>query len=242
MRGIPDRSIDMIFCDLPYGVTARNKWDVVIPTDRLWEQYERVIKDNGAILLFGSGMFTADIMKSNPKLWRYNIVWEKTTPTGFLNANRQPLRSHEDIMVFYKSQPTYNPQKTSGHIRKVSTAKHKRNSTMSSDYGEYEPSTYDSTERFPTSVWRFPTDKQKSALHPTQKPIDLCRCAIRTYTNPGDLVLDNCCGSGSILAAAAAEKRGFIGMDNGFCEKKGSEWYGRPWADVALWRVKNQNL
>lgn len=125
MRNIPDKSIDMILADLPYQQTARNKWDVLIPFTELWKQYERIIKDKAAIVLFANGMFTADLMHSNRKLWRYNLIWEKTQPTGFLNAKKMPLRSHEDICVFYKKLPTYNPQKTAGHSRKISKAAHK---------------------------------------------------------------------------------------------------------------------
>lgn len=239
MKLIADKSIDMIFVDLPYQKT-HNSWDVMIPFEPMWEQFERIIKDNGAILLFGQDKFTAKLMLSNEKLHRYNIIWKKTTTTGFLNANRMPLRSHEDIMVFYKSLPTYNPQKTTGHKRKVSKAEHKRNSTVTTDYGKHDLTTYDSTERFPTSVWEFATDKQKSAIHPTQKPVDLCRYAIRTYTNEGDTVLDCCCGSGSIPLAAYLEGRNYIGMDNGVCEKKNSEYFGKPWAEVATERIKKE--
>lgn len=185
MKQINNESIDMIFCDLPYGVTAKNKWDSIISPELLWAEYERIIKPNGVILLFGQDKFTAKMMLSNERLHRYNIIWKKTTPTGFLNAKRMPMRSHEDIMVFYKQLPTYNPQKTTGHQRKVSKAEHKINSTKTKDYGEHGLTTYDSTERYPTSVWEFATDKQKSALHPTQKPLELCRYAIRTYTNEG---------------------------------------------------------
>ena len=213
MSKIQNESIDMILCDLPYGQTARNKWDVVIPFDGLWNQYERIIKPNGAVVLFANGMFTADLMHSNKNLWRYNLVWEKTTPTGFLNANRMPLRKHEDICVFYKSPPTYNPQKTDGHPRKVSTASHKRNSKETTNYGEHALHTYDSTERFPTSILCFKSDKQKSALHPTQKPVALLEYLIRTYTNEGDVVLDNCMGSGSTGIAAANTYRNFIGFE-----------------------------
>jgi site-specific DNA-methyltransferase (adenine-specific) len=120
MQNIEDKSIDMILCDLPYGQTARNKWDEVIPFKPLWEQYKRIIKDNGAILLFANGMFTADLMQSNRNMWKYNLIWEKTTPTGHLNAKKMPLRIHEDICMFYKKPPIYNPQKTQGHKRKVS--------------------------------------------------------------------------------------------------------------------------
>ena len=240
MTEIPDQSIDMIFVDLPYGVTAKNKWDNVIPYEPMWKQFERIIKPNGAILLFGQDKFTARTMLSNEKLHKYNSVWDKILPSGFLNANRMPLRSHEDIMVFYKSLPTYNPQKTTGHKRKVSKAEHKVNCEKTSDYGEHGLTTYDSTERYPTSVWEFATDKQKEPIHPTQKPIDLCRYAIRTYTNEGDTVLDCCCGSGSIPLAAMLEGRNYIGMDNGFCDKKNSKYFGWSWADVATDRIANQ--
>lgn len=255
IKDIPEKSIDMILCDLPYGQTARNKWDVVIPMedyiikmgetktynlsdwllrayyegvdyqeaieffDRyknngLWTEYNRVIKDNGAIVLFANGMFTADLIHSNRKMWRYNLVWQKTTPTGFLNANRMPLRCHEDICVFYKKPPQYNPQKTFGHKRKVSTAEHKRNSAVTTDYGKHNLKTYDSTERYPTSVLTFPTDKQKCALHPTQKPVALCECIIKTYTNEGDTVLDNTMGSGTSGVACINTNRNFIGIEN----------------------------
>lgn len=213
MRTIPSGSIDMVLCDLPYGVTARNKWDVIIPFDSLWEQYARVIKEDAAIVLFGSGMFTADLMESNRKMWKYNLIWEKTQPTGFLNAQRMPLRCHEDILVFYKKQPTYNPQKTSGHVRKVSKAVHCKTAKKSLNYGDYSFTDYESDERFPRSVITFPKDTQKSALHPTQKPVSLLEYLIRTYTNKGDTVLDNCMGSGSAAVACIHTGRNFIGYE-----------------------------
>ena len=212
MKEIPDGSVDMILCDLPYGAT-RNKWDIIVPFFPLWLQYRRIIKDNGAIVLFGSGRFTAMLVNSNPTMWRYNLVWQKTTPTGFLNANRQPLRTHEDICVFYKKQPTYVPQKTTGHKRKVSTAQHKRGCKKTSNYGEHGLNSYDSTERFPTSVLTFATDKQKSSLHPTQKPVALLEYLIKTYTYPGDVVLDNCMGSGGTGVACMNTGRSFVGME-----------------------------
>ena len=176
----------------------------------LWSHYERIIKDNGAIILFANGMFTADLMHSNSKLWRYNLIWEKTQPTGFLNAKKMPLRSHEDICIFYKKLPTYNPQKTIGHPRKVSKAEHKINCKETTDYGEHGLSTYDSTERYPKSVWTFSKDSQKSALHPTQKPVALIEELIKTYTNPGDLILDTCAGSMTTAIAALNTDRNFI--------------------------------
>lgn len=213
MPSINDGSVDMILCDLPYGITARNKWDSVIPFSCLWDQYNRIIKDNGTIVLFGCGMFTANLMKSNPDMWRYNLIWQKTQPTGFLNAHRMPLRAHEDICVFYKKPGTYNPQKTDGHIRKVSSADHKRNCKKSTDYGDYHFSSYDSTERFPTSVLRFPKDTQKCKLHPTQKPVALLEWLIKTYSNEEDVILDNCMGSGSTGIACMRTNRKFIGIE-----------------------------
>lgn len=224
MQQIPDKSIDLILCDLPYGQTARNKWDSVLLFDLLWKEYSRIISDNGAIILFANGMFTADLMNSQKKLWRYNLIWEKTQPTGHLNAHKMPLRSHEDICVFYKKLPTYNPQKTFGHERKVSKAVHKRNSKLSDDYNEYGLTSYDSTERFPKSVLNFPEDCmstiitfskdiQKSALHPTQKPVALLEYLIKTYSNEHDVVLDNCFGSCSTGIACLNTNRDFIGIE-----------------------------
>jgi site-specific DNA-methyltransferase (adenine-specific) len=144
------------------------------------------------------------------------LVWQKTTPTGHLNAKKMPLRSHEDILVFYKKLPTYNPQKTIGHERKVSTAKHKRNSKKTTNYGKHGLTTYDSTERYPKSVLTFATDKQKSALHPTQKPLELIKYLVRTYSNEGDWVLDNTCGSNTTGLACFELNRNYIGIENDF--------------------------
>ena len=176
----------------------------------LWTEYERIIKDNGAIVLFANGMFTADLMHSNRKLWRYNLIWEKTQPTGFLNAKKMPLRSHEDMCVFYKKTPIYHPQKTSGHERKVSKAEHKVNCKETTDYGEHGLTTYDSTERYPRSIWKFAKDVQKSALHPTQKPVALIEQLIKTYTDPGNIVLDSCAGSCTTAIAALNTGRKYI--------------------------------
>lgn len=214
MKNIPDESIDMVFCDLPYGST-RNRWDVIIDPDKLWEQYWRIAKPNAAILLFGQDKFSAKMMLSDPN-HRYNIIWEKTSPTGHLNAKKMPLRSHEDIMVFYKKLPTYNPQKTIGHKRKVSTSSHKRNSKKTTNYGEHGLTSYDSTERYPKSVWKFATDKQKSALHPTQKPIALIEEGIKTFSNEGDVILDNCSGSGTTGISCINTARKFILIEKDF--------------------------
>jgi len=229
MKNIDNKSIDLILCDLPYGQKSRNTWNIIIPFEPLWEQYERIIKDNGAIILFGNGIFTAELIKSNVKLWKYNLIWEKTTPTGFLNANKMPLRCHEDLCVFYKKPPTYNPQKTYGNKRKVSKAEHKTNCIHSKNYEEYNYTTYDSTERFPRSILKFSTDKQKSSLHPTQKPVKLCEYLIRTYTNENAIVLDNCSGSATTAIAALNTNRKYICIEN---EK---EYY-----DIGQNRVNNR--
>lgn len=209
---IADKSIDAIICDLPYGKT-KNKWDSLLPLNLLWQNYLRVLKPNGIIILFGQDKFSAKLMLSNEKMHRYNIIWEKTTPTGHLNAKKMPLRSHEDILIFYRKLPTYNPQKTSGHIRKVSSAKHKRNSKKTTNYGEHSLTSYDSDERYPKSVWKFATDKQKSAIHPTQKPLALIEMLVKTYTNVGDMVLDNTAGSLTTNLACIINNRNSIGIE-----------------------------
>lgn len=212
MQQIPDKSIDMILCDLPYG-TTQNKWDTIIPLNPLWRQYERIVKDNGAIVLTGCQPFTSQLIMSNPKLYRYELIWQKTTVTGHLNAKKMPMRAHENILVFYKKLPTYNPQMTTGHKRKISTARHKRNSKKSTNYNDYELSSYDSTERYPRSVMTYATDKQKSVIHPTQKPVALFEYLIKTYTNEGEVVFDGCSGSGTTAVAAINTNRKFICME-----------------------------
>lgn len=212
MKLLPDKSIDMILCDLPYG-TTRNKWDSVIPLDEMWAQYERIIKDNGAIVLTAQTPFDKVLGASNLKLLRYEWIWEKTSATGHLNAKKMPMKAHENVLIFYKKLPTYNPQKTTGHQRKVSKAEHKVNCDKSSNYNDYGLTTYDSTERYPRSVLVFPTDKQKEALHPTQKPVALFEYLIRTYTNEGEIVLDNCMGSGTTAVSAVRTNRNFIGFE-----------------------------
>lgn len=155
-------------------------------------------------------MFTADLMHSNRKLWKYNLIWEKTQPTGFLNAKKMPLRSHEDICIFYKKPPTYNPQMTDGHERKVSKASHHVNAKDTTNYGESGWTDYDSTKRYPKSIWTFAKDTQKSAYHSTQKPVALIEELIKTYSNPGDLILDSCAGSMTTAIAAMNTNRNYI--------------------------------
>ncbi|PES44475.1 site-specific DNA-methyltransferase [Bacillus cereus] len=211
MKLLQDKSVDMILCDLPYGVT-QNKWDVVIPFDELWKQYERVIKDNGAIVLTAAQPFSAQLIVSNPKLFRYEWIWEKTAATGHLNAKKMPMRAHENILIFYKKLPTYNPMKTTGHAPVNSYTKHQDDG---SNYGKTKigVSGGGSTERYPRSVQRFATDKQKESIHPTQKPVALFEYLIKTYTNEGETVLDNCIGSGTTAVAAINTNRNFIGFE-----------------------------
>lgn len=233
MPSIPDKSIDAIICDPPYGQLSRSnasaKWDSIIPFEPMWAQLERIIKDNGAIVLFGQGLFTARLMMSNPKLWRYNLVWKKGNRTsGFLNANRMPLRNHEDICVFYKKLPTYNPQMEWGeksHPRGVGNHKHTQRC-----YGGFKdlPLTEPTNWKYPKSVINFERDYDK-ILHPTQKPINLMSWLIRTYTNSGGVILDFCAGSGSTLVAAVRENRHFIGIE------KEKEYY-----DIACKRIKDE--
>lgn len=212
LPSVPDGSIDMILCDLPYG-TTQNKWDSIIDLPRLWEQYERVIKDNGAIVLTAQTPFDKVLGVSNLKLLKYEWIWEKGNATGHLNAKKMPMKAHENVLVFYKNLPTYNPQKTTGHERKVSTVEQRRSTKLSTNYNAYVPNTYDSTDRYPRSVQKFSMDKQKSKLHPTQKPVALMEYLIKTYTNPGELVLDNAIGSGTTAIAAQNTGRNFLGME-----------------------------
>ena len=209
MKEIESGTVDMILCDLPYGTTCCS-WDAVIPFEPLWAEYERVIKPNGAIILFGAHPFTAVLACSNLKLFRYEWIWEKPSATGFMNAKKQPLRAHENALVFYKAQPTYNPQKTYGHERKTA----KRKDIGSEHYGkQVKIQAYDSSERYPRSVQVFSSDKQKQAFHPTQKPVALCEFLIRTYTNDGEMVLDNTMGSGTTGVACVNTGRKFIGIE-----------------------------
>ncbi|EPF6071224.1 DNA methylase family protein [Acinetobacter baumannii UH7607] len=209
MKEIETGTVDMILCDLPYGTTCCS-WDAVIPFEPLWEQYERVIKENGAIVLFAAHPFTAVLATSNLKLFRYEWIWEKPAATGFFNAQFQPLRAHENILVFYKAKPTFNPMKTFGHERKTA----KRKDIGSEHYGkQVNIKSYDSTERYPRSVQLFSSDKQKANFHPTQKPVALCEYLIRTYTNEGETVLDNTMGSGTTGVACVNTGRSFIGIE-----------------------------
>lgn len=210
MDAIPDGSIDMVCCDMPYG-TTNCRWDTTLDLQRLWAQYRRVTKENAAIVLFAQLPFDKVLGCSNLPWLRYELIWEKTHPTGHLNAKKMPMKAHENILVFYNKSPTYNPQKTSGHVRKTAV----KRSDVTPVYGaqQFDELSYDSTERYPRSVLRFPSDKQRIALHPTQKPLALVEWLISTYTNPGDTVLDNCMGSGTTGRACKNLGREFVGME-----------------------------
>lgn len=221
MKDIPDKSIDMILCDLPYGTTAC-KWDVIIPFEPLWEQYERIIKDNGAIVLFGTQPFVTDLINSNRQYFRYDLIWDKDFGTDIFMAKKKPMSSHEHILVFYKKQPTYNPQMTEGEAYDKGI----RKDQYTGSYGDFKPKHVKSNgERYPNDIVFYEeqnlddfvyvktAEAEGTVYHPTQKPIELGRYLIRTYTNPGDIVLDNACGSGSFLLSAILENRNFIGIE-----------------------------
>jgi site-specific DNA-methyltransferase (adenine-specific) len=204
MKLIDDASVDMILCDLPYAVT-QNAWDSIIPFDLLWEQYSRIIADNGAIVLTSMQPFSSSLISSNAKMFRYEWIWEKPQGTGFLNANRQPLRNHENILVFYKKQPLYNPQFSQGKPYQSKAGAGK----TSSNYGKQrEVIVVNEGKRHPLTVLRFKRDNPK--VHPTQKPVALFEYLIRTYTNEGMVVLDNCAGSGTTGLACRNTGRNYI--------------------------------
>ena len=228
MKEIPDKSVDMILCDLPYG-TTRNKWDSVIDLTLLWKEYERIIKDNGAILLFAQVPFNVVLGNSNLKLLKYEWIWEKDSGTGFLNSKKMPLKIHENILVFYKKPPCYNPQMRTG-FKPYEIKKGHHGSNYGSDKGAITKS---NGERYPISLIQYKRDKEK--IHPTQKPIALLEYLIKTYTNENDLVLDNCMGSGSTGVAAINTNRNFIGIekDKHYCE------IARKRIDEAL-RIENK--
>jgi site-specific DNA-methyltransferase (adenine-specific) len=216
MNKIADGTIDMILCDLPYG-TTQNKYDTTLPFDKLWEHYERIIKDNGAIVLFGQGLFFIDLINSNRKLFRYDLVWDKQLVTGFLNANKMPLRVHENIAVFYKQLPTYNPQYTNGKPLHSKGKSYISKEHKNENYGKYkttDDTRAGSTQKHPKSIISFKKPHPSKAQHRTEKSVEMTEWLIKTYTNENDLVLDNCIGSGTTALAAIKTKRNYIGIEN----------------------------
>lgn len=221
MKNIPNNSVDMVLCDLPYG-TTQNKWDSLIPLEKLWRQYNRIVKPNGAIVLTSQGVFTAKLILSNEKYFKYKIVWVKSKASNFLNAKKQPLRKHEDVCVFYKKQPDYYPQMSKGEAYD----KGFRKDQLTGSYGDFKSNHVKSNgKRYPTDVIAYEeqsiddyvyiktAESEGKVYHPTQKPIELGRYLIKTFTKPGDIILDNACGSGSFLISALLENRNFIGIE-----------------------------
>ena len=207
MADIEDHSVDMILCDPPYG-TTHNVWDEAIPMEPLWEHYRRIIKPGGAIVLFSQQPFASRLVTAGGKLFRYELIWEKTNAVGYLNANRMPMRAHENILVFYDRLPTYNPQFVPG----AAYAQISRPPEQERTYGAVNRvDTINDGRRYPRSIVTFPKDR--ISHHPTEKPVALCEWLIKTYTDPGELVLDNCMGGGSIVVAAQNTGRDFIGIE-----------------------------
>lgn len=210
MARIESGSVDMVLCDLPYG-TTNCPWDSVIPFEPLWREYRRVLKLNGALVLMAAQPFATDLINSARKMFRYDLVWEKTSPVGFANCRRMPLRSHELVLVFYRRQPTYNPQ---GLIKLekpiVRKSKRRAGQVYHDSLGHESVQEY---TNYPRSILRFPFRGQGRRVHPTQKPVELMEYLVRTYSNPGDLVLDNCMGSGTTAIACLNSDRRFIGFE-----------------------------
>ena len=220
--------VDAIICDLPYELTA-NSADVMIPFEPLWDCYKRLIKEDGAIVLFAQGLFYVDLVNSNREWFRYDLVWDKVLSTGFLNANRMPLRSHEQIAVFYKKLGTYNPQFTKGNPLHGKGTAFKTKENINNNYGDYTVRECDttSTDKHPKSILTFSKPHPSVARHRTEKAIPLLEWLIKTYTNKGDTVLDNTCGSGTTLLACMNTGRNFIGIE------KDEEYY-----NVCLERIE----
>jgi site-specific DNA-methyltransferase (adenine-specific) len=211
MTRIPDKSVDMILCDLPYGTTAC-KWDTIIPFEPLWVEYERIIKPNGAIVLTASQPFTSALIMSNPSLFRYEIIWKKTVASNFALAKKQPLKRHENVVLFYKKQPTYNPIMRDGEPYIDNRNDGERNNFVGEKSVVKRQPIVNKGERYPDTVVEYSNGNNKR-LHPTQKPVALFEYLIKTYTNEGDVVLDNCIGSGTTAIAAINTNRQFIGIE-----------------------------
>lgn len=213
MKEIEANSIDFLFTDLPYGTTKAD-FDKPIDLTLFWEQVNRITKPNACIALWSQQPFTTDLINSNRKYFKYEWIVEKGRATGFYNANKCPLKAHETVLIFYRKPPTYNPQKTTGHPRKVSLAKHKAKCKESVNYNKGTKLTsYDSTERYPRSVLKFKWPPQNNENHPQQKPEEACEYFIKTYTNEGDIVCDCTTGYGTICKAAKKLNRRFIGIE-----------------------------
>lgn len=209
---LPDNCIDLMLTDPPYNLT-KNEWDKPIDLELLWKEWHRVVKKNGAILITSQQPFTTDLINSNRQYFRYDLIWEKSRSTGFLNANKMPMRSHEHILVFYKELPTFNPQKTKGNPNHISNGKIS-NICKNNNYGKFNQLIQYNTEyKFPRSVIYFEQNDPNKIIHPTQKSLDLFRWLISSYSNENDLVFDGYMGSGTTAHACILEKRNFIGAE-----------------------------
>lgn len=237
MKDIPDKSVDMILADPPYG-TVQCRWDTIIPFEPMWSQINRVIKDISAILIFSSQPFTSALIMSNPKMYKYEWIWHKTHPKGHLNAKKMPMRVHENIEVFYKKPPTYNPQMTHGHKRKVAKTNYIREADGNSCYGrEVRNTSYDSTDRYSLDVQIFSNADQSNKINNTQKPVDLMKYFIKTYTNEEETVLDFCSDSASTDIACLNTNRKCILIE------KNKEIFelGKNWV-MKYWQEKNRSI
>ena len=206
MKEIPDKSVDMVLSDLPY-TTTKNSWDNLIPLDKLWKEYNRICKDNSCIALFSQPPFDKVLGSSNLNMFRYEWIWEKDNSTGFLNANKMPLKKTENILIFYKRLPTYNPQMPQGKPYRVKQGSGSSNWNYDETQGGYI--TENTGFRYPVNILKFNRDKER--FHPTQKPVALLEYLIRTYTNENEVVFDGCMGSGSTGVACAKTNRKFVG-------------------------------
>ena len=214
MKTIPNKSIDMILCDLPYGVTA-NKNDIALPFDKLWDCYNRIIKDDGVICLFAQGKFYVELVYSNLSMFKYDLVWDKVLKTGFLNAKKMPLRQHEQIAIFYKNTSTHNPQFTEGKPSHDKGNLAFVRDITNNNYGKFKSveTSKSSTDKYPSSILKFSKPSPATSIHRTQKLVDLLEYLIKTYTNEDDIILDNCMGSGSTGVACKKLGRNFIGIE-----------------------------
>jgi len=210
---LPSKSVRMIFVDFPFNTTNCH-WDTPVDLTVFWEEAWRILLDDGVVVAKAQVPFNIILGASQLKHLKYEWIWEKTSATGHLNAKKMPMKSHENLMVFYKKTPNYFPQKTTGHTRKISTSGHKRNSKKTEVYSNHGLSSYDSTERYPRDVLKFATDKQKLSIHPTQTPEALVDYFIKTYTNEDDVILDPCRGSNTVGVVCDKLKRNYIGIEN----------------------------
>jgi len=230
MKQLDDKSVDMILCDLPYG-TTQNKWDSVIPFDLLWKQYNRILKPNKMIVLTGSQPFTSALISSNYKWFKYELIWEKNNATGFLDSNRKPLKSHENILIFSNGKHLYNPQLELNKPYKTTSK------GLTNNYGKFQlKTTISNGFRFPKTILKFANSNltEKDQFHPTQKPVALFEYLIRTYSNENDLVLDNCMGSGTTAVASIQSKRNFIGFE------MNKEYYDKAVERINSYQIKEK--